>query len=141
MEPLQRKKGGKRRTQVKRPSLHSEIVTPTWLSGLPLPAQIEPTNPPAFQFAPLLPIAPMPQPEKSFGDLLLELLLEAYKAVWKQTDPISYNANQAMFALAPYWPPESRWMLGVGAFGSAVYGLGQVADRLEKAIERETKRG
>ncbi len=128
MDTTKRKKRGRRkRAQIK--------TAPQWLTS---PALIEPT--PAFQFVSVSPIAPMPQPQKSFGELLSELAWEVAKAAWKQTDPASYNFNQAMFELAPYWPPESRWVLGLGAVGSAFYGLGQVADRFDKAIERERNR-
>lgn len=135
METPKRKKGGKKRPQIKRPSLHSYAIRPDLFAGLlhvPIPT-------PQFTSSPA--IAPIPQRQKSLGELFSELVWEVAKAAWKQTDPASYKFNQAMFELAPYWPPESRWLLGVGAVGSAIYGLGQVADRAEKAIERETKRG
>lgn len=137
METTRRKKAGYKRSdikkpQIKKPSLHSFAIKPEWLAGLPsVPTPAPLTLSPAI----------MPMPEKSFGELLSELVWEVAKAAWKQTDPASYNFNQAMFELAPYWPPESRWILGVGAVGSAVYGLGRTADRLEKAIERERSKG
>lgn len=141
METPRRKKGGKKRPsikkpEVKKPSLHSYAIKSEWFAGLPT---IEPIKSPAFQFT-LTPGAQVSQPEKSFGDLLSELVWEIAKVAWKQTDPASYKFNQAMFELAPYWPPESRWVLGVGAVGSAVYGLAQVADRIEKTVERERNR-
>jgi hypothetical protein len=128
----QTKRGGYKRSQVKKPSLHSYAKPGllTTLSPIATPAAL--TLTPA--------IMPVPQPEKSFGDLLSELVWEAAKSAWKQTDPASYNLNQAMFELAPYCPPESRWILGVGAIGSAIYGLGQVADRFDKTIKRERNR-
>ncbi|HEX5701884.1 MAG TPA: hypothetical protein VFX97_01540 [Pyrinomonadaceae bacterium] len=138
----QRKRGGYKRSQIKKPlvktpSLHSYAITPELLVSLPPLSQIEPTNPLTFQFGP---VVPPPQPQKSLGDLISELIWEMAKAAWKQTNPASYNFNQVMFELAPYWPPESRWMLGVGAVGSAVYGLGQVADRIDKAIDWDRNR-
>jgi hypothetical protein len=118
MATTTKKRGGRKRLRAKTSPLAAYAV-PQWLPAL---GQIELTP---------------PQPQKSLGDLLSELVWEIAKAAWKQTDPASYQFNQAMFELAPYCPPENRWLLGIGAVGSAVYGMGKVADRLE----REAKRG
>lgn len=131
MESQKRKKGGRKGTRTMRPSLQSQTTTSMWF-GIPV-AQLEPT--PIFQFVPQPPMTPAAQP-----DLISKLIWEIGKAAWKQTDPASYSFNQLMFELAPYCPPESRWVLGVGALASAVYGVGQVVDRVDKAIEHERNR-
>ena len=79
------------------------------------------------------------QNEKPIVEMIIEAIvntaLDVYKDVWKKTDPDSYNANQAIFALAPYWPSNAGWILNLGALGTALYGFGRVAERAEQAIE------
>ena len=131
------KRGGYKRSHIKKPLvkkpwLHSYAIRPDLFTGIEL-------TPAAPQFTLSPPITPAPQPEKSIGELIFEFGWEVGKSIWKETAPVSYNTNQAMFALAPYWPPEGRWLLGIGAVGTAIYGLVQVADRFEKATKRGHK--
>jgi hypothetical protein len=125
MEIPKRKKGGRKRPQIKRPSLHSYATKPDWFAGLPpvlAPATL--TLSPA--------ITPMPQPEKSFGELLLEILSEAYKPVWKKDSPGSYALNRAIYAVAPHCRPEVSGWLNLGAMITFGYGFKQVVDQANR---------
>jgi hypothetical protein len=110
------------------------------LKGLELWSQAQPPPLLAPQFAWSQPTE-LPAQEKSLGEIFFDFVIDVYKEVWKKTDPDSYNANQAIFALAPYWPSEAGWILNAGALGTALYGFGRVAEHAEKAIETNKRRG
>ncbi|MDX6498886.1 MAG: hypothetical protein QOG23_2146 [Blastocatellia bacterium] len=124
-----------RRTRTS-PFRQAPLLTPEMLKGLELWGQVQPLPPPAPQF-----VWSQPAPEKPLGEILFDFVIDVYKEVWKKTDPDSYNANQAIFALAPYWPSKAGWILNVGAVGTALYGFRRVAERAEKATEANKRRG
>lgn len=118
METPKRKKGGKKRTQINRPSL----------------TRIEPTSLPPIQFT-LSPVAPI-QPQKPFsevlGELVGEIIVKAYTSAWEKASPGSYALNRAIYAVAPYCRPEASGALNAGALITFGYGLKQIADNANR---------
>ena len=124
-------KAPKPKRRVKRsPSQRSSQITPEIVEQWELLAK---------QAAPPPLIASI-EKEKPLGQTIFELIfdvgVEVTKRVWKETDPESYALNRAAFALAPYWPTESGWMLNLTALLTTAYGLGQVSERLKKEARK-----
>jgi len=66
--------------------------------------------------------------EKSFSELPFNPIVDAYKEVWKKTDPDSYAVNRAIYAVAPYCGPEVSGWLNLGALLTFCYGFKQITD-------------